>query len=126
MIPQIAEGLGEYSVHQRVTADSLRNEGIAAAIKAANRQTLLISGVSFEVAVQLAAVTAADVGHRVFVVADACGGMSERTEQAAMQRITQSGGTFVSVMTLAGELAGDFRTPEAQAALGVLYEMATA
>jgi hypothetical protein len=52
--------------------------------------------------------------------------MSERTEQAAIQRIANKGGALVSVMTLAGELAGDFHTPEAQAAIGVLYEMATA
>jgi hypothetical protein len=29
-------------------------------------------------------------------------------------------------MTLADELAGDFRSAEAQSAVGVLYEMATA
>jgi hypothetical protein len=29
-------------------------------------------------------------------------------------------------MGLAGELAGDFRSAEAQAAIGILYEMATA
>jgi nicotinamidase-related amidase len=126
MIPQIAEGIGEYKVHQRSTADSLRNDAILAALKATQRQTLLISGVSSEVAVQLPALTAADLGFRVFVVADACGGMSERTEQAAIQRIVKAGGALVSVMTLAGELAGDFRTAEAQAAIGVLYEMATA
>ena len=126
MIPQIAEGIGEYAVHQRSTADSLRNDGIAEALKAMKRQTLLISGVSSEVAVQLPALTATDLGYRVFVVADACGGMSDRTEQAAFQRIGQSGGKPVSVMTLAGELAGDFRCAEAQAAIGVLYEMATA
>jgi len=126
MIPQIAEGIGGYTVHQRSTADSLRNDAILAAVRATQRQTLLISGVSSEVAVQLPALTAADMGFRVFVVADACGGMSERTEQAAIQRIVAAGGTLVSVMTLAGELAGDFRTAEAQAAIGVLYEMATA
>jgi nicotinamidase-related amidase len=126
MIPQIAEGVGEYTVHQRTTADSFRNQAIAAAVKATKRKTLLISGVSSEVAVQLPALTAADAGYRVFVVADACGGMSERTEQAAIQRIIKTGGSLVSVMTLAGELAGDFRTAEAQAAVGVLYEMATA
>jgi nicotinamidase-related amidase len=126
MIAQIAEGIGEYAVHQRTTADSFRNEAIAAAVKATKRQTLLISGVSSEVAVQLPALTAADAGYRVFVVADACGGMSERTEQAAIQRIIKTGGTLVSVMTLAGEFAGDFRTAEAQAAIGVLYEMAAA
>jgi len=125
MIPQIAEGIGQYAVHQRTTADSFRHDAIAAAVKATQRKTLLISGVSSEVAVQLAALTAADLGYRVFVVADACGGMSERTEQAAFQRIAKTGGSLVSVMTLAGELAGDFRTAEAQAAIGILYEMAT-
>ncbi len=126
MITQIAEGIGEYTVHLRSTADSFRNDAIVAAFKATNRQTLLISGVSSEVAVQLPALTAADMGYRVFVVADACGGMSERTEQAAIQRIGNSGGSLVSVMTLAGELAGDFRTAKAQPAIEVLYEMATA
>ena len=126
MIPQIADGIGGYPVHQRTTADSFRNEAIVAAVEATGRKTLLISGVSSEVAVQLPALTAADMGYRVFVVVDACGGMSERTEQAAIQRISKAGVAIVSVMTLAGELAGDFRTAEAQAAIGVLYEMAVA
>jgi len=126
MIPQLAEGIGEYTVHPRLTADSLRNDAIAAALNATKRKTLLISGVSSEVAVQLPALTGVNLGYRVFVVADACGGMSERTEQAAFQRIAQTGGALVSVMTLAGELAGDFRSAEAQAAIAVLYEMAMA
>jgi nicotinamidase-related amidase len=126
MIPQLAEGMGAYSVLERTTADSFLNEAIVAAMKSAGRQTLLISGVSSEVAVQLAALSAADMGYRVFVVVDACGGMSERTEQAAIHRIVKAGGTTVSVMALAGELAGDFRSREAQAAIGVLYEMAKA
>ncbi len=126
MIAQLAEGIGAYTVLQRTTADSFRNEAIVAAVKATGRQTLLISGVSTEVAVQLPALTAADMGYRVFVAADACGGMSERTEQAAIHRIIKAGGTTVSVMGLAGELAGDFRSAEAQAAIGILYEMATA
>jgi nicotinamidase-related amidase len=126
MIPQLADGLGTYSAHQRTTGDSFRNEAIVAAVKATGRQTLLISGVSSEVAVQLPALSAADFGYRVFIVVDACGGMSERTEQAAIHRIIKAGGSTVSVMALAGELARDFRTAEAQAAIGILYEMATA
>jgi nicotinamidase-related amidase len=125
VIPQIAEGIGGYPVHQRSTADSFRNQAIVAAVKATRRHTLLISGVSSEVAVQLPSLTAMDMGYGVFVVADACGGMSERTEQAAFQRIGGVGGSLVSVMTLAGELAGDFRSAQAEAAIGVLYEMAS-
>jgi nicotinamidase-related amidase len=126
LIPQIAEGIGECSVYQRTTADSFRNQAIVGAVQATGRKTLLISGVSSEVAVQLPALTAADLGYRVFVVVDACSGMSERTEQAAISRIIKAGGATVSVMTLAGELAGDFHTAEAQAAIGILYEMAAA
>jgi nicotinamidase-related amidase len=124
MIPQIAEGAGEYTILHRTTCDSFRNSDIVSAIRASGRKTLLISGVATELAVQLPALSAAEQGFRVFVVVDACGGMSERTEQAALRRIALAGGSTVSVMTLAGEFAGDFREPRAQKAIGILYEMA--
>jgi nicotinamidase-related amidase len=95
-----------------------------AAIEATGRKTLLISGVATELAVQLPAISAADLGYKVFVVLDACGGMSERTEQAALLRLSKAGASAVSVMTLAGEIAGDFRDSRAQKAIGILYEMA--
>ena len=124
MIPQIAEGLGDIATHHRTTCDSFLNQEIVSAIKATGRKTLLICGVATELAVQLPALTASDQGYKVFVVVDACGGMSERTEQAALQRMAKAGATTVSVMTLAGELAGDFREAKARQAIGILYEMA--
>lgn len=124
MIPEIAESLGDLPTRHRTTCDSFQNEEIVSAIKATGRRTLLISGVATELAVQLPALTASDQGYRVYVVVDACGGMSERTEQAALQRMALAGATTLSVMTLAGELAGDFREAKAQQAIGILYEMA--
>ena len=124
IIPQIAEGLGDLPTHHRTTCDSFLNEEIVSAITATGRKTLLISGVATELAVQLPALTAADLGYKVYLVLDACGGMSERTEQAALLRLANAGATTVSVMTLAGELAGDFREAKAQQAIGILYEMA--
>lgn len=126
VVPEIAHALGELPTHHRTTCDSFLNSDIADAIKASGRKTLLISGVATELAVQLPALTATDLGYRVYVVLDACGGMSERTEQAALLRITQAGATAVSVMALAGEIAGDFRESKAQQAIGILYEMARA
>jgi hypothetical protein len=126
VIPQIAEGLGTLPTHYRTTCDSFLNEELVSAIKVTGRKTLLISGVATELAVQLPALSASDMGYRVYVVVDACGGMSERTERAALQRIAHAGATSVSVMTLAGELAGDFREAKAQQAVGILYEMAKA
>jgi nicotinamidase-related amidase len=126
MLPEIGQALGDLPTHHRTTCDSFLNEEIAGAVEATGRKTLLISGVATELAVQLPALTAADLGYKVFVVLDACGGMSERTEQAALLRIAHAGATAVSVMTLAGEIAGDFRKPKAQQAIGILYEMAKA
>jgi isochorismate hydrolase len=124
VVSEIADGLGALPTYHRTTCDSFLNEEIVSAIKATGRKSLLISGVATELAVQLPALTAADQGYRVYVVLDACGGMSERTEQAALLRIAKAGATTVSVMTLAGELAGDFREAKAQQAIGILYEMA--
>ncbi len=124
MLSEIADSLGPLPTHHRTTCDSFLNEEIVSAIKATGRKTLLISGVATELAVQLPALTASDEGYRVYVVLDACGGMSERTEQAALLRMSKAGATTVSVMTLAGELAGDLREPKAQQAIGILYEMA--
>jgi len=121
VIREIAEALGELP-----TFDSLQNAEIVSAIKATGRKTVLISGVATELAVQLAALGAADSEYKAYVVLDACGGMSERTEQAALLRMNKAGVTTVSVMTLAGELAGDFREPKAQEAIGIVYEMAKA
>lgn len=124
VIPQIAEGLGELPTHHRTTCDSFLNEEIVSVIRATGRRTLLIAGVATEIAVQLPALTASDQGYRVYVVLDACGGISERSEQAALHRLAKAGATTVSVMTLAGELAGDFREARAQQAIAILYEMA--
>jgi nicotinamidase-related amidase len=126
ILPEIAQVLGELPMHHRTTCDSFLNPAIVAAIEATGRNTLLISGVATEIAVQLPAITASDFGYRVYVVLDACGGMSERTEQAALLRVAQAGATTVSVMAFAGEIAGDFREPKAQQAIGILYAMAKA
>ena len=124
VLPEIDDGLGTLPTHHRTTCDSFLNGDIRSAIESTGRKTLLIAGVATELAVQLPALTAADLGYKVHVVIDACGGMSERTEEAALLRMMQAGVTPVSIMTLAGELAGELTTPRAQQAVGILFSMA--
>jgi hypothetical protein len=124
VIAEIGEGLGTLPTHHRTTCDSLLNREIRAAIESTGKRTLLISGVATELAVQLPALTASDLGYRVYVVIDACGGISERTEQAALMRMAHAGVNPVSIMTLAGEIAGELTTARAQQAIGILFSMA--
>jgi nicotinamidase-related amidase len=124
ILPEIGAALGAVPTYHRPVCDAFLDDGVVSAIQKTGRKTILISGVATEVAVQLAALTATDEGYKTFLVLDACGGMSERTEQAALQRIAAAGASTVSVMTLAGELAGEFTRPKGQQAIGILYRMA--
>ena len=123
IMAEIAQGLGELPVYYRTTTDSFENQDIKQAIEATGRKTILIAGTATEVAVQLPALSGADLGYRVFLVMDADAGISERTEDAALRRIAQAGASTISIATLAGELAGDFSQPTAQQAISILFEM---
>ena len=124
IMPEIGQGIGEFEIHYRTTADSFDNEAIKKAIEATGRKTILIAGVATEVAVQLPALSGSDLGYRVFVVMDAIAGISERTEEAAFRRMAQAGASTVSIAALSGELAGDFGQPIGQQSIGILFEMA--
>lgn len=59
------------------------------------------------------------------MVVDACGGLTERTEDAAWRRLVQSGVVLTSVASIAGQLAGDFTQPKGAQAFRIVYEMAS-
>jgi hypothetical protein len=61
----------------------------------------------------------------VQVVVDACGGLSARSEDAALRRLMQAGVVTTSLPSIAGQLAGDFTQHKGAQAIGILYEMAS-
>ena len=125
LMAEVEAGRGrERGVFVRTTPNSFNDQELRAAIEASGRKTLLISGVATEVAVQLPALTAAAEGYDVHVLIDACGGISPRTEDAALRRLAGAGVKISSLPTLVGELAGDFTQPNGQQAIGVLFELA--
>jgi len=108
---------------QRTTPDSWANAGIREAIERTGRKTILVSGIATEIAVQLLSLSATANGYRVLVVEDACGGLSARSEDAALRRLVAAGVTTTSVVALAGELAGDFSQPTGGTVISVVYDM---
>jgi nicotinamidase-related amidase len=122
--PEIAASLGDLPVHTRSTTDAFLDAPTRAALTGSGRKTLLIAGVATEIIVQHSALSALAQGFQVQIVVDACGGLSPRTEDAALRRLVQAGGVTTSVASVAGQLAGDFTQARGGQALGVLYEMA--
>jgi nicotinamidase-related amidase len=121
LTPALRATLNGAQIHVRGGTDSLQNAGIARAVEESGRKTLLIAGVLTEVAVQRPALSAIDRGYRVQVVLDACNGQSERSERAAILRMTQHGVEMTSLAGILGELAYDFEDPRATAALALLH-----
>jgi nicotinamidase-related amidase len=125
LMAEVKAASARASMFVRTTPNSFNDREIREAIETSGRKTLLVSGVATEVAVQLPVLTAAAEGYDVHVLIDACGGVSPRTEDAALRRMSQAGAHISSLPTLIGELAGDFTYPRGQAAIGVLFELAS-
>ncbi len=124
VIPDMAEVRGgPIETIQRTTPDSWANDAIRAAIQKTGRKTLILSGVATEIAIQLLALSATANGYKVYVVTDACGGLSARSEDAALRRLTAAGVVTTSVVALAGELAGDFSQAKGGEAISTVFDM---
>lgn len=124
--PEIGAALGDLPQRVRTTTDAFLHPATRDAITKTGRKTLLIAGVATEIIVQHSALSGAARGFDVQVVVDACGGLTARTEDAALRRLAQAGVVTTSVASVAGQLAADFALPKAGQAIGILYEMASA
>jgi nicotinamidase-related amidase len=125
VVPEITAVLGTLPFTPRTTTDSFLHAPTRAAIEDTGRKTLLVCGVATEIIVQHTCLSAQAAGFDVQVVVDATGGISERTEQAALMRMVQAGVVTTSLPSLAGQLASDFSKPKAGEAIGILFEMAS-
>jgi nicotinamidase-related amidase len=123
--PEIAAALGELPHHARTTTDAFTHPPTRDAIVETGRKTLLVAGVATEIIVQHSCLSGVARGFHVQIVVDACGGMSPRTEDAALRRLVQAGVATTCIASLAGQLAGDFTQPKGGKAVGILYEMAS-
>jgi nicotinamidase-related amidase len=125
VIPEITTMLPDAPLHTRTTTDAFTHAPTREAVAQANRKTLLIAGVATEIIVQHSALSAVRHGYDVQVVVDACSGISSRTEDAALRRLTQAGVVLTSMPSVAGQLAGDFSQPIGQEVLRIMYELAS-
>lgn len=123
VIPEILATRTNYRHFRRTTPDSFDNGAIRAALAECGRTTLVVCGVATEIVVQWLALSGRANEYQVHVVTDACAGLSARTEEAALARLTAAGVVMTSVAGLAGELAGDMTRSPGKDAVDVIYTM---
>jgi hypothetical protein len=94
----------------RAAASPFFDEATKNLLAQPKRKVLIIGGFATEAVVLHAVLDARAQAYEVLVPVDVCGGLSERTEQAALRQITDAGAITTSVVSIATKLAPDFTT----------------
>lgn len=82
------------------------------AIKKTGRTKIVMSGITTDVCVAFAALSALDAGFEVYVVTDASGSMSEQTQLASIMRMQDAGAIIGTWFALSCEMLYDWRNPK--------------
>ncbi|MFJ4192538.1 isochorismatase family protein [Pseudomonas sp. NPDC089534] len=123
IIPEITRVRSKFQQIRRTCPDSFESPAFRDALEATGRKSMIVCGVATEIVVQWLALSGIAHGYRVFLVVDACGGLSQRTEEASLRRLEAAGVVMTSVVSLAGEISGDFTTSPGREAIGVVFQL---
>lgn len=96
---------------ERTSMNSWDDQGYVNAIKQTGRKKIVMSGITTDVCVAFATLSALDAGYEVYVVVDASGSMSDATQQAALMRMQDAGAIIGTWFALSCELLEDWRNP---------------
>jgi Isochorismatase family len=107
----------------RASASPFLDEATKNLLAQAQRKVLVIGGFATEAVVLHAVLDARAEGYEVLVPVDVCGGMSERTEQAALRQIIAAGTITTSVVSIATKLAPDFTTDLGRELFNILQKL---
>lgn len=87
------------------------NADFVKAIEKTGRRKIVMSGITTDVCVAFAALSALDAGYEVYVVVDASGSMSDATQHASLLRMQEAGAILGTWFALSCELLEDWRNP---------------
>ncbi|MBY0262366.1 MAG: hydrolase [Phycisphaerales bacterium] len=98
------------------------NADFVAAIQKTGKKKIVMSGITTDVCVTFAALSALDAGYDVYVVVDASGSMSEQTQTASLMRMQQAGATIGTWFGISCELLSDWRNPAGEGSAKLFVE----
>ena len=120
--PELREALPGVPEIDRTSMNSWEDPDFRRAVERTGRRNLIIAGLWTEVCVVFPTLDALREGYKVFVVADAIGGVSKVAHDSAMRRMEQAGATSITVLGLACELQRDWGRPDANRLRAIMRE----
>lgn len=108
MMPALQRAIPDVVAIDRRSMNAWEEDAARNAIIATGRKRLLISGLLTEACVSMLALSAAEEGYEVFVVADACGGLTPQSHELALRRMQSVGIRMTSFIQVLLELQRDW------------------
>lgn len=108
MLPQVQAVIPEVTPIERRSMNLWEDDAARGAVLATGRKRLLLAGLLTEACVSFCALSAQAEGYQVFVVADACGGLTASSHELALRRLEQAGVTLTSWIQVLLELQRDW------------------
>jgi nicotinamidase-related amidase len=107
-MPAIRSVLPAAQPLERRNMNSWEDDGVRAAVQATQRRRLLVSGLLTEACVSFPVLSALTEGYEVFVVADACGGITATSHELALRRMEAAGARMTSWIQVLLEFQRDW------------------
>ena len=112
LLPALQEALPTVKAIERRSMNVWEDDTARNAIVAAKRKRLVVGGFLTEACVSFPVLSALKDGFEVFVVADACGGLTATSHEFALRRIEQSGARLTSWIQVLLEFQRDWTRHE--------------
>lgn len=112
MMPAIQAAVPDVIPIDRRNMNIWEDDHVRAAVEATGRMRLLISGLLTEACVSFGALSARANGFEVFVVGDACGGITPTSHDLALRRMEASGVVMTSWIQVLLEFQRDWTRKE--------------
>ena len=108
LMPAIGAYLPEIKPIDRRSMNMWEDDAARSAVEKTSRRRLIVSGLLTEACVSFMVLSAIADGYEVFVVGDACGGMTERSHELALRRMEAAGAHMTSWIQVLLELQRDW------------------
>ena len=91
LFPEIPEAFPNANVLDRTTMNCWEDAAVVAAVNASGKSRIVLGGLWTSVCIVGPALSALGQGFEVYVIADACGDVTDEAHERAMQRMIQAG-----------------------------------
>lgn len=108
LFPTLQAILPEVKSMERRNMNAWEDDAVRSAVLATGRKRLLVAGLLTEACVSFPVLSALDEGFDVFVVADACGGLTPEGHGLALRRMEAAGAKLASWLQVLLELQRDW------------------